>query len=75
MAWVGLVASILKLLEGLTGFLRDRKLIDAGAAGQAKEGLDAALKVIAKANEARAAADRRNADPGRLRDDDGFRRD
>ena len=33
------------------------------------------LETIARANGARADADRRNADDGRLRDDDTFRRD
>lgn len=33
------------------------------------------LETIARANDARADADRRNADDGRLRDDDPFRRD
>lgn len=75
MAWLGLVGAILKLLNGLTGYFRDKKLIDAGAAAQAKGALDAALDAIRKANDARAAADRSNADPGRLRNDDGFKRD
>lgn len=46
-----------------------------GAAAKTKKDIRDAQKIIDKARAARAAADRRNADPDRVFDDDGHRRD
>lgn len=46
-----------------------------GRAACIAEGEKDVLRTIERADDARAAADRRNADDGRLRDDDAFRRD
>lgn len=46
-----------------------------GRAACIAEGEKDVLRTIERADDARAAADRRNADDGRLRDDDTFRRD
>ena len=46
-----------------------------GRAACIAEGEKNVLRTIERADDARAAADRRNADDGRLRDDDTFRRD
>jgi len=46
-----------------------------GRAACIAEGEKDVLRTIERAHDARAAADRRNADDGRLRDDDTFRRD
>lgn len=45
-----------------------------GAARQIQKDKSNADRAVQRANEARADADRRNADPRRLRDDDGFKR-
>ncbi|MCL8385851.1 hypothetical protein [Xanthobacter aminoxidans] len=45
-----------------------------GAARQIQKDKANADRAVQRANEARADADRRNADPRRLRDDDGFKR-
>ncbi|MFG1247600.1 hypothetical protein [Xanthobacter flavus] len=45
-----------------------------GAARQILKDKANADRAVQRANEARADADRRNADPRRLRDDDGFKR-
>lgn len=75
MTWLALIKSVLVFMNALTGYMRDRRLLSAGQALEAREALTNALDAIQKANDARARADRNNADPSRLRDNDGFRRD
>ena len=75
MGWLGLVRAILGFLDTIGRALEQRRLIQAGEAKEAARALGEAIDVIEKANRARRDADRHNADPSRLRDDDGFRRD
>jgi hypothetical protein len=73
--WLALIEAALMALAGFAGFLKNRQLLDAGAAEQVSRALAAALDDIAKAKAAREAV-RRDAvrDPRGLREDDGFRR-
>jgi hypothetical protein len=75
MTWIAVVRAALGFLDMIGRALERRQLINAGEAQAAARALGEALNVIDKANRARRDADRRNADPSRLRDDDGFRRD
>lgn len=52
-----------------------RRGVRRGAARQAEKEKADADRNVEQAQRARADADHHNADPGRLRDDDGFRRD
>ncbi|TCK31311.1 hypothetical protein EV667_1420 [Ancylobacter aquaticus] len=65
-----LVLAALALAGGI--YLKGRT---EGHAACVAEGERDVLDTIERANDARADADRRNADDGRLRDDDAFRRD
>jgi hypothetical protein len=75
MGWLGLVRAVLGFLDTIGRALEQRRLIQSGEAQAAARALGEAINVIDKANRARRDADRRNADPSRLRDDDGHRRD
>lgn len=70
----GLKPALAALAAGALIFAR-RSGERAGAATQAAKEKADADRNVQRASAARADADRRNADPGRLRDDDGFRRD
>lgn len=74
MDWLGLVLSLVKLLGAFTQWLHDRQMIDAGKAETMTTELKGQADAIKKAVEARNAARDAN-EHGRLRDDDGFRRD
>lgn len=71
--------SILGFLAKLGGLLLDRfwpsKDRELGRAEAERKGLKANVEQIAKAVAARRAADRVNANPERLRESDGHRRD
>ncbi|WP_428029273.1 hypothetical protein [Ancylobacter sp.] len=71
---LGRGAALLLAALGLAGglYLKGRT---EGRAACIAQGERDVLDTIERANSARADADRRNADDGRLRDDDPFRRD
>ncbi|MGR7993806.1 hypothetical protein [Xanthobacter sp. ZOL 2024] len=70
----GLKPALAALAAGALVFAR-RSGERTGAATQAAKEKADADRNVQRASAARADADRRNADPGRLRNDDGFRRD
>lgn len=70
----GLKPALAALAAGALLFAR-RSGERAGANRQAAREQANADRAVDQASRARADADRRNADPQRLRDDDGFRRD
>ena len=55
MAWLGLLKLLLSLASSLAGYLRERQLLDAGAAEAVAAGTTEALRRIEVANMARAA--------------------
>ena len=65
-----MIVAVLALLGGI--YLKGRM---EGRAACLAEGERDVLETISRADDARADADRRNIDAGRLRDDDTFRRD
>lgn len=65
-----MIVAMLALLGGI--YLKGRM---EGRAACLAEGERDVLETISRADRARADADRRNLDAGRLRDDDTFRRD
>lgn len=69
----GLKAALGVLVVGALLFAR-RSGEKAGASIQIQKDKANADRAVQRANEARADADRRNSDPQRLRDDDGFKR-
>lgn len=69
----GLKAALGVLVVGALLFAR-RSGEKAGASIQIQKDKANADRAVQRANEARADADRRNSDPNRLRDDDGFKR-
>lgn len=78
----GIVTYRLGGLKGLVAFgalvgaaLLYRDGRQTGKADSQAEGRRDAQRTVSTAERARVDADRRNADPERLRDDDGFRRD
>ena len=70
---LGLKGALAVLAAGATA-IAYRRGERRGAAGQIQKDKANADRAVQRANEARADADRRNADPRRLRDDDGFKR-
>jgi hypothetical protein len=69
----GLKAALGVLVVGALLFAR-RSGEKAGASIQIQKDKANADRAVQRANDARADADRRNSDPSRLRDDDGFKR-
>lgn len=65
----------LAALVGIGAFLLYALGTRQGRDAQIRKDIKDAQKAIDKARAARAAADRRNADPDRVLDDDGYRRD
>ena len=55
MAWIGLLKLLLSLASSLAGYMRDRQLLEAGAAEAVAAGTTEALRRIEAANRARAA--------------------
>ena len=55
MAWLGLLKLLLSLASSLAGYMRERQLLDAGAAEAVAAGTTEALRRIEVANMARAA--------------------
>lgn len=56
MVWLSLLRAILGLATGLTGYLRDKRLIEAGEAKLINRQLNGALDAIRRSNEARSRA-------------------
>lgn len=70
-----LLRLILEFFAQFGRYLADKQLLDAGAAKQREIAHQEAENVEKQGEIARSDAAVRDADPGRLRDNDGFRRD
>ena len=76
MTWLGIVKAALIALSAFASWLRNRALIDAGAAEAVAAHLAGALDEIGRAQAARdSVRDVLLRHPDRVRDDDEFRRD
>jgi hypothetical protein len=75
MNWLSALSALAKLVLVVLEMARERKAKDAGRAEVLAEAATHALDLIRKARDARRITADTAADPGRLRDDDGFRRD
>ena len=75
MSWLSALAALAKVLAAILDMARDAKAHNAGRAEAIAEASTHALDLILKARIARRAAADAAADPARLRDDDGFRRE
>jgi hypothetical protein len=75
MNWLAALSALAKLVLVVLEMARERKAKDAGGAEALAEAATHALDLIRKARDARRITADTAADPGRLRDDDGFRRD
>jgi hypothetical protein len=75
MNWLTVLSALAKLVLTILEMARERQAEGAGRAEALAESATNALDLIRKARDARRAAADAAADPGRLRDDDGFRRD
>jgi len=75
MNWLAALSALAKLVLVVLEMARERQAKDAGRAEALAEAATHALDLISKARDARRAAANAAADPGRLRDDDGFSRD
>jgi hypothetical protein len=75
MSWLAALSALAKLILAVLEMARERKAKDAGRAEALAEAATNALDLILNARDARRAAADAAADPSRLRDDDGFRRD
>jgi hypothetical protein len=75
MNWLAALSALAKLILAVLEMARERKAKDAGRAEALAEAATHALDLICKARDARRVAADAAADPSRLRDDDGFRRD
>ena len=74
--WFSILSAVLSIAKALVGMMEQRKWMEAGAAQATLKGLREADDAIAKAQAVRQAVrDKLAADPSKLRDDDGFRRD
>ena len=73
--WLSLAVALIKGAAAIFGYLRDKRLMDAGAAAEAIKSLEAANAAVEKAN---AARERVRGDleqhPDRVRDHDKFER-
>lgn len=75
MNWLTVLSALAKLVLVILEMARERQAEGAGKAEAIAESATHAVDLIRKARDARRAAADAAADPGRLRDDDGFRRD
>lgn len=75
MNWLAALSALAKLVLVVLEIAHERQAKDAGRAEALAEAATHALDLIRKARDARRAAANATADPSRLRDDDGFRRD
>ncbi len=74
MNWASLLLGFAQLLALVLTWARERELMEAGKSEMIAALLRKESDAIRKANAARAAADIANADPAKLREDDGYRR-
>ena len=74
MNWAALLLGLAQALALVLTWARERELMEAGKSELIAALLREQSDAIRKANAARAAADAVNADPTRLREDDGHRR-
>jgi hypothetical protein len=75
MTWLAALSALAKIVLAILEMARERQAEGAGRAEAIAESATHALDLIRKARDARRAAADAAVDPGRLRDDDGFRRD
>jgi hypothetical protein len=75
MNWLAALAALARIVLTILEMARERQAEGAGRAEAIAEAATNALDLIHKARDARRAAAHAAADPSRLRDDDGFRRD
>jgi hypothetical protein len=75
MNWLAALAALARIVLAILEMARERQAEGAGRAEAIAEAATNALDLIRKARDARRAAADAAVDPGRLRDDDGFRRD
>jgi hypothetical protein len=75
MSWLSALAALAKVLTAIFDMAREDQARGTGRAEAIAEASTHALDLIRKARDARRAAADAAADPARLRDDDGFRRD
>ena len=75
MQWLSVILAVITLLVRVTDALAKRRMIDEVESGIVRAFLKQTEADLAKARDARLAARKRDADPDRLRDDDGFKRD
>lgn len=75
MNWLAVLSVLARIVLAILEMARERQAKSAGRAEAIAESAAHALDLIRKARDARRAATDAAADPGRLRDDDGFRRD
>jgi hypothetical protein len=75
MQWVKAALTLLQLIQFVVLKANERRLKDEGAAEAIEAAAKEAINDINTAREARLRVRAANADPARLRDDDGFRRD
>jgi hypothetical protein len=75
MNWLAALSALARIVLAILEMARERHAKGAGRAEAIAEAATNALDLIRKARDARRAAADATADLGRLRDDDGFRRD
>jgi len=75
MTWLTALSALAQIVLAVLEMARDRQAEGTGRAEAIAEAAIDALDLIRKARDARRAAANAAADPVRLRDDDGFRRD
>lgn len=75
MTWLTALSAFARIVLAILEMARERQAEGAGRAEAIAESATHALDLIRKARDARRAAANAAADPSRLRDDDGFRRD
>jgi len=74
-SWLGSWRNVIAVAGVALGAILSLRGFQKGWAAKVKKDIKDADKVIAKANKARADADAHNADPGKLHESDGFKRD
>lgn len=75
MNWLAALSALARTVLAILEMARERQAKNAGRAEALAESATHAFDLIRKARDARRAAANAVLDPGRLRDDDGFRRD
>jgi hypothetical protein len=75
LSWLSLLSALIGLVGAVTRLMESRQLLEAGAAQAVLSNLRSSNELLEKALAARRARRVVDADPERLREDDGFRRD